>query len=67
MDVTIFTTECPVCKMLESKLDSKNIKYSKVTDTNVMLNLGISSVPMLKVNEEMMDTKKAMEFISNLK
>ena len=37
MDVTLYTTHCPKCGILEKKLASKNIKYEEVSDTKLSL------------------------------
>ena len=64
MDVTLYTTGCPKCMVLESKLDSKNIDYTKETDADKMIELGFSSAPMLKVDDELMDFGKAIKWIN---
>ena len=64
MDVTLYTTGCPKCMVLESKLDSKNIDYAKETDADKMIELGFSSAPMLKVDDELMDFGKAIKWIN---
>ena len=38
--MTLYTTNCPKCKILESKLKAKNIEYNTVTDIEVMQKKG---------------------------
>lgn len=64
MDVTLYTTHCPKCGILEKKLASKSIKYEEVTDTQVMLNKGFVNVPILEVDGIIMDFTKANTWIN---
>ena len=59
MRVTLYTTHCPKCKVLEKKLNSKNINYNEVTDTNIMISKGFTSTPMLEVDGTIMDFSQA--------
>ena len=36
MEVILYSTHCPKCNILEKKLDLGNIKYTTVTDADVM-------------------------------
>ncbi len=49
--VILYTTHCPMCRVLKSKLEGKNIPYSEVTDVQLMLGRGITSVPMLELTD----------------
>jgi len=51
--------------VLQSKLDSKNIKYTKISDIKEMTNLGIRSVPMLKVNDKLMEFTSAVNWVNS--
>ena len=67
--VKIYTTEtCPRCKVLKIKLDSKDIDYDEITDTEEIKKLGILSVPYMQVDEgELMDFATANSWINNQK
>ena len=67
MSVTLYTTHCPKCKVLESKLNSKNIAYDEVTDVEEMTRLGFQAVPMLKVDDTVMDFMGANQWLNNYK
>lgn len=54
MVVTLYSTHCPKCKVLESKLKAKQIDFKVVDDVNLMLEKGFQSAPML----ELQDTKE---------
>ena len=64
MEVILYSTHCPKCNVLTAKLNSKNIQYTEVTDIDVMESKGIKSVPMLKVDDQMMDYKKAVDWVN---
>lgn len=64
MSVVLYTTGCPNCKMLEKLLDINNIKYSTITDINVMLDKGFKSVPHLEVDDVLMDYNSAKVWVN---
>ena len=64
MKVILYSTGCPKCKVLKAKLDSKEISYDIISDTSVMINKGIETVPVLEVNGNMMDFKTAVDWIN---
>ena len=64
MDVTLYTTHCPKCSILEKKLTSKNIEYEEVTNTQAMLDKGFVNVPILEVDGIIMDFTKANTWIN---
>lgn len=64
MDIKLYTTHCPKCKVLESKLINKNIKYDEISDINEIQVKGYMSVPILEVNGESMDFVTANAWIN---
>lgn len=66
MLVILYTTHCPKCKVLEKKLAEKNIPYTEVIDTDLMLEMGFEETPMLEVNGKIMNFKVASDWINNL-
>lgn len=64
MQVILYSTGCPKCKVLKAKLDSKEISYDIISDTSVMINKGIETVPVLEVNGNVMDFKTAVDWIN---
>ena len=63
--VIMYTTHCPQCKVLEKMLNDKKIKYTQITDINIMKSKGIQSVPYLEVEGELKNFKESMEWIRN--
>lgn len=66
MDVTLYSSGCPKCKVLIKKMDSKNIKYSVVTDIDLMISEGITSLPVLEVDGERMDFMSAVRWVNGV-
>lgn len=66
MTVILYTTHCPKCKVLEKKLMTKNITYTEITNTDVMLEMGFDATPMLEVDGQIMDFKAASDWINNI-
>lgn len=65
--VILYSTGCPKCQVLKSKLDSKNISYEVFDDKDKMIDKGFTNVPILEVDGEIMDFKKAVEWINKEK
>ena len=65
--ITVFTTGCPKCKILEAKLKEKNIQYKEVTDVEEMVNMGLKQVPWLKTEAgEMLNFENAIQWLNSL-
>ena len=67
MEIRLYTTHCPKCNVLENKLKSKNIDYIEITDTNIMIEKGYMSVPVLEVDDKVMNFTDANTWINNYK
>lgn len=62
MNVILYSTGCPKCKMLEANLRRKNIAYKKINDIDIMTEKGFTIVPMLEVDGEVMDFHAAINW-----
>lgn len=62
--IVLYTIDCPKCRILEQKLDSKNIQYETVKDLNVMQELGIMSAPVLSVDGELLMFADAIKYVN---
>lgn len=62
--MTLYSTNCPRCNVLKSKLDEKNIPYDICSDTNKMSELGIEYLPMLDTGEKLLSFKEALNFLN---
>ncbi len=64
MQVILYSTGCPKCKVLEAKLNRRKIEYQTVTDVDVMESKGFMSVPMLEVDGEIMNYREAVDWVN---
>ena len=51
-NITLYTTHCPKCNVLEAKLKEKNISYSICEDVEVMRKKGFLSAPVLGIEDD---------------
>lgn len=63
--ITVYTTHCPKCKVIETKLKAKNMDYVEVADMNEIVKLGFQSVPVVEVDGTIMDFAEANQWINN--
>lgn len=61
--ITLYSTHCPQCTLLERQLKQKNIQYTVCDDVAKMLALGISHAPILSVDGNLMNLKEALTWI----
>lgn len=64
MDIILYSTHCPQCNVLESKLKQKGIQYEEVNDVNVMVEKGFMSAPVLEVDGEVMNFGNAITWVN---
>lgn len=68
--VTLYSTHCPRCNVLEKKLTSANINFEYIDDFDVdklSEESGIQSAPVLKVNDTYMDFSEAVKWVNDNK
>lgn len=64
MNVVLYSTHCPKCKVLETKMKQKKVEYVEVDDVDAMLAKGIKSAPYLEVDDTMMDFNEAVKWVN---
>lgn len=62
--IILYTTHCPRCKVLETKLNEKKLSYTVVDNVDEMTGMGIMSVPMLKVDDNLLSFVDANKWIN---
>lgn len=65
MRITLYSTGCPKCKVLKSKLEEKNIEFVENNSVEEMTGLGITQVPVLSVGDVLFDFKQAVTWVNN--
>lgn len=61
--VILYTTGCPKCTVLKKKLESANIDYEVIQDRKLMIDMGITNVPLLCVDDKTLDFGDAINWI----
>lgn len=65
MEVKVYSTHCPKCKVLCAKLEQKGVEYTEVTDVDYMMSIGINSLPMMQIDGgELIDYPTAIRWIN---
>lgn len=49
-DIVVYSTGCPRCKVLKTKLQQLGLEYKEETDVDTMIALGMSFAPGLQVD-----------------
>ena len=63
--VILYSTGCPKCKVLKKKLEAKGIEFNEVNSTKELIELGITQVPVLKVDGNLYEFMEANNWINN--
>jgi glutaredoxin len=66
MDIILYSTGCPKCKILKKKLEDKNIDYVENDDIETMISLGIEQVPVLSVDNKLFQFAEAVKWVNEL-
>lgn len=65
--ITLYSTGCPKCNVLEKKLTAAGIEYEVVTDEKVIADVcetvGTDYLPILEVNGEYYDFAAAITWV----
>lgn len=64
MDVIFYSTHCSMCNVLEKKLKAKNIDYTEINDTDIMMEKGIMTAPCLEVDGNIMKFGEAVKWVN---
>ena len=66
MNVILYSTGCPKCRILEQKFNMKGVNYSVVSDENEMINKGFTSLPMVEIDGTELDFGEAVRWVNEL-
>jgi len=61
--ITLYSNDCPKCKILKFKLDNKNIQYELCSDIDIMTSKGFQTTPMLTAENIIMDFNEAVKWV----
>jgi len=67
MTITLYTTHCTQCTILEKKLKDKKIEYKTIDGKNAVKSImaqGYMSAPMLEVDGKFMEYGEAVRWVN---
>lgn len=64
--VTLYSTHCPKCIMLEKKLNMAGVEFTVFDDADEMLNMGFTEIPMLEVDGKLLGFKEAVNWVNSV-
>ena len=63
MNIVLYSTHCPKCNVLETKLKQKGIKFEENNNVELMVEKGFIMAPVLEVDGVAYNFKEAVEWI----
>ena len=66
MEIIMYTTHCPQCEVLAKKLAQKRVSYSAIEDVEIMSSMGLTAVPALSIDGQIMDFKNSINWLNSL-
>jgi len=64
--ITLFSTGCPKCRILEQKLNQSNINYTISDDIQEVIDAGFMTAPVLKIDDKYYDFGSAVKLVKEL-
>ena len=66
MEIKLYTTHCPQCRALETKLNKKSVEYVTCDNVEEMKQLGFKAAPVLKVDDKYYGFSEAIKWVNAL-
>lgn len=63
MNIVLYSTHCPKCNVLETKLKQKGINFKENNNVELMVEKGFVMAPVLEVDGVAYNFKEAVEWI----
>lgn len=63
--IIMYSTHCPLCRVLERKLIEKNIDFDEITDEDTIIARGIKNVPMLDINGQLFTFAESIRWVDS--
>lgn len=64
MKVVFYSTNCPKCNVLKTKLDQKGVDYETSYDIQPVIDHGFMSAPVLQIEDEWLDFSSAIKRVN---
>ena len=65
MNLIMYSTGCPKCRILKMKLDASGLPFSIHDDIDEMMAMGFRSVPVLSVDGKLYTFTDAVRWVNN--
>lgn len=65
--IKLYSTHCPQCTTLKTKLDKIGIEYEICDDLDTMIAHGFKSVPMLETDDGIFNFSEAIKWVNSKK
>ena len=65
--IKLYSTGCPKCRVLEKKLAEKSIEYNLISDKDIMKEKGLSFLPVLEIDDRLLEFKDAVNWVNEEK
>lgn len=62
--ITLYSTGCPLCKILEQRLKQKHIDFAVIYGEEPIIKLGLSYAPVLNVGQKYYNFAEAMAWMA---
>lgn len=62
--ITLYTIDCPKCKILEKKLEQANVQYEICKDRDIIIAKGFDLMPVLEVDGQVMGFGEAVKWVN---
>lgn len=66
MRVTLYSTGCPQCKVLEQKLRDAGIDFEVSDEIDKIVEMGFMTAPVLEVDEKYMNFSAARQWVEKI-
>ena len=67
MKAILYSAHCPCCEALEKRLRQAEIEYTVISNTEQILALGITHVPVLEIDGQQMNYPAAIRWLNERK
>lgn len=64
--VTLYSTNCPKCKIIEAKLKQLGFEYKVITNIEEMKTLGITTAPVMCVDNKKYDFNNSIRYLKEV-
>lgn len=65
MELVLYSTGCPKCRVLKKKLSDKGLTFKENSSVDDMEKLGITEVPVLSIDGKLLEFSAAIQWVNN--